>query len=133
MTKIKVNAEIEKDGESFIFYVNIFNISEETLKLNLSNNTGGLVRESVYLYDKNKDRLHKGVSYMIPIDDVTNLTSIETRESAQLILKAKLEEIENDLFLDFKGANFNVKQDETYYFQIEYLGAKSDMAPFNID
>ncbi len=52
MTKIKVNAEIEKDGESFIFYVNIFNMSEETLKLNLSNNTGGLVRESVYLYDK---------------------------------------------------------------------------------
>jgi len=54
MTKIKVNAEIEKDGESFIFYVNIFNISEETLKLNLSNNTGGLVRESVYLHDKNQ-------------------------------------------------------------------------------
>jgi hypothetical protein len=133
MTKIKINAEIEKDGESFLFYVNISNISEETLKLNLSNNTGGLVRETVHLYDKNKDRLHKGVSYMIPIDDVTNLTSIETGESAQLILKAKLEEIENDLFLDFKGANFNVKQDETYYFQIEYLGEKSNMASFNID
>lgn len=133
MTKIKITAEIEKDRESFIFYVNIFNISEETLKLNLSNNTGGLVRESVYLYDKNKDRLHKGVSYMIPIDDVTNLTSIETGESAQLILKAKLEKIENDLFLEFKGANFNVKKDETYYFQIEYLSAISEMLPFNID
>ncbi|WP_426482344.1 hypothetical protein [Chryseobacterium sp. R2ACT005] len=133
MTKITIHAEIEKDGESFLFYVNISNISEETLKLNLSNNTGGLVRETVHLYDKNKDRLHKGVSYMIPIDDATHLTSIETGESAQLILKAKLEEIENDLFLDFKGANFNVKQDETYYFQIEYLGAKSDMASFKID
>ncbi|MCP1299249.1 hypothetical protein NK356_08740 [Chryseobacterium sp. S0630] len=133
MTKIKINAEIEKDGESFIFYVNIFNISEETLKLNLSNNTGGLVRESVHLYDKNKDRLHKGINYMTPINDVTNLTSIEPGKFAQLLLKAKLEEIENDLFLDFKGANFNVKQDETYYFQIEYLDAKSDMAPFNID
>ena len=30
---------------------------------------------------------------MIPIDDVTNLTSIETGESAKLILKAKLEKI----------------------------------------
>ncbi|WP_144428873.1 hypothetical protein [Chryseobacterium sp. StRB126] len=70
---------------------------------------------------------------MIPIDDVNNLISIETGESAQFILKSKLEEIENGQFLDFKGANFNVKQDETYYFQIEYLGAKSDMVPFNID
>ncbi len=70
---------------------------------------------------------------MIPIDDVTNLTSIETGESAQLILKAKLEKIENDLFLEFKGANFNVKKDETYYFQIEYLSAISEMLPFNID
>ena len=97
MTKITIHAEIEKDGESFLFYVNIANISEETLKLNLSNNTGGLVRETVHLYDKNKDRLPKGVSYMIPIDDVNHLTSIEKGESVRLILKAKLEEIENDL------------------------------------
>lgn len=46
---------------------------------------------------------------MIPIDDVNNLISIETGESAQFILKSKLEEIENGQFLDFKGANFNVK------------------------
>lgn len=40
MTKIKITAKIEKNGESFLFYINIFNISEGTLKLNLSNNTG---------------------------------------------------------------------------------------------
>lgn len=133
MTKINITAKIEKNEESFLFYINIFNISEETLKLNLSNNTGGLARETIHLYDKNKNRLNKGVSYMTPINNVTSLTSIEIGESTQVILKTKLEEIENDLFLEFKGANFNVKKDETYYFQIEYLGTKSDMIPFNID
>lgn len=130
---IKINTEIEKKGELFFFYINIFNKSEETLKLNLSNNTGGLVRETIDLYDKNKNRLEKGVSYMKPINNVGSLTSIETEESTQVILKAKLEEIENDLFLEFKGANFNVKKNEIYYFQIEYLGAKSEMISFNID
>lgn len=130
---IKINTEIEKKGELFFFYINIFNKSKETLKLNLSNNTGGLVRETIDLYDKNKNRLEKGVSYMKPINNVGSLTSIETEESTQVILKAKLEEIENDLFLEFKGANFNVKKDEIYYFQIEYLGAKSEMISFNID
>ncbi|KQT22503.1 hypothetical protein ASG22_14675 [Chryseobacterium sp. Leaf405] len=133
MTKINITAKIEKNGESFLFYINIFNISEETLKFNLSNNTGGLARETIHLYDKNKNRLNKGVSYMTPINNVTSLTSIETGESTQVILKANLEEIENDLFLEFKGANFNVKKDKTYYFQIEYLDTKSDMIPFNID
>jgi len=56
---------------------------------------------------------------MTPINNVTSLTSIEIGESTQVILKTKLEEIENDLFLEFKEANFNVKKDETYYFQIE--------------
>lgn len=117
MIKIKITAKIEKNGESFLFYINIFNISEGTLKLNLSNNTGGLARETIHLYDKNKNRLNKGISYMTPINNVTSLTSIETGKPTQVILKTKLEEIENDLFLEFKGANFNVKRMKPIIFK----------------
>lgn len=133
MTKIKINIDIEKQGALFLFYINIFNISEETIKLNLSNNSGGLVREAIVLYDKNKNKLDKGVSYMTPLINDISLTSIEIGESTQFVLKARLEEIENHLFLEFKGANFNVKKDETYYFQMEYLNAKSNTIAFIIN
>lgn len=34
-------------------------------------------------------------------------------------------------YLESKGVN--LMSNKTYYFQIEYLGAKSEIAPFNID
>jgi hypothetical protein len=133
MNKIKINVDIEQTETIILFTVSLYNFSEKTITSNISDNSGGFTRRTVNLYDEHHNKLARGVNYLSPIKYTQNLITIEIGGSAQFVIKAKIEEMDNSLFLDFTGVNFNVIKNKTYYFQMEYLDSKSEMIPFNIN
>lgn len=132
MNKIKINVDIKQTETIILFTVSLYNFSEKTIISNISDDSGGFTRRTVNLYDEHYNKVARGVNYLSPINYTENLIKIEIGESAQFVIKAKIEDLNNSLFLDFKGVNFNVIKNKTYYFQMEYLDSKSEMLPFNI-
>ncbi|MFC3157998.1 hypothetical protein SAMN05443633_104340 [Chryseobacterium arachidis] len=133
MNKIKISVAIEQTEAILIFTISLYNFSEKTITSSISDDSGGFTRRTVNLYDENQNKVARGVNYLSPIKYTENLITLEVGGSAQFVIKAKLEEISNSLFLDFKGVNFNVVKNKTYYFQIEYLDSASEMIPFHIN
>ncbi|MCS3531280.1 hypothetical protein [Chryseobacterium sp. JUb7] len=129
---IKIDVDIEREETILLFKISICNLSEKIIKSNISDDSGGFTRRTVNLYDEHQNKVERGVNYISPIKYTENVITIEIGKSAQFVLKARCEELYNSLFLDFKGVNFNVEKNKTYYFQMEYLDSKSDMIPFTI-
>lgn len=130
---IKINVDIEKEKTILFFKISVYNLSEKVIKSNISDDSGAFTRRTVNMYDEHQNKLGRGGSYISPIKYTENVITIEIGKSAQFVLKAKLERIDNDIFLDFKGVNFRVEKNKTYYFQMEYLDSKSEMIAFNIN
>lgn len=130
MNAIKISVDVKQEESSLLFTITVHNFSEKMIGSNISDDSGGFTRRTVNVYDEHQNKLRRGVSYMSPITYTENLITIEPGASAQFVIPAKLEEMYDELFLNFRGVNFNVTKHKTCYFQMEYFGSKSDMIPF---
>lgn len=133
MNTIKISVDIKQDESTLLFTITVHNFSEKMIGSNISDDSGGFTRRTVNLYDEHQNKLRRGVNYMSPNHYTENLITIEPGISAQFVIPAKLEEMYDELFLNFRGVNFNVTQHKTCYFQMEYFGSTSDMIPFKIN
>lgn len=133
MSTVKINIDISQTESLLLFTITVHNVSEKTIHSNISDDSGGFTRRTVNLYDEHQNKLRRGVNYISPAQYTENVITIESGATAQFVIPAKLEEMYNELFLDFKGVNFNVTKGKTYYFQMEYFDSKSDMISFRIN
>jgi hypothetical protein len=133
MSTIKINIDISQTESLLLFTITVHNVSEKTIHSNISDDSGGFTRRTVNLYDEHQNKLRRGVNYISPAQYTENVITIESGARAQFVIPAKLEEMYNELFLDFKGVNFNVTKGKIYYFQMEYFDSKSDMISFRIN
>ncbi|MCS4300673.1 MULTISPECIES: hypothetical protein [unclassified Chryseobacterium] len=133
MNTIKISVDIKQTESILLFTITVHNFSEKIIYSNISDDSGGFTRRTVNLYDEHQNKVHRGVNYISPTTYTENVIAIETGATAQFVIPAKLEEMYDELFLNFRGANFNVTQNKTYYFQMEYFGSTSDMIPFKIN
>ena len=133
MSTVKIIIDIRQTESIILFTIAVHNISEKMIKSNISDDSGGFTRRTVNLYDEHQNKLHRGVNFISPTQYTENVITIEPGATTQFVIPAKLEEMYNELFLNFRGVNFNVTQNKTYYFQMEYFDSKSDMIPFRIN
>lgn len=133
MSAVKINIDISQTESLLLFTITVHNVSEKTIHSNISDDSGGFTRRTVNLYDEHQNKLRRGVNYISPAQYTENVITIESGATAQFVIPAKLEEMYNELFLDFKGVNFNVTKGKIYYFQMEYFDSKSDMISFRIN
>lgn len=132
--KFKLHSNIEYREKIYLLSVTVTNISEITLEFDFTNHTGSFARNCIQLYDCDKNiNTFRGVELMSTKSFNNELTQIKPQESATFILKGKIENIEEDLFLTFKGVNFLVEKEKRYFVEINFLDTTSGLIPFTIE
>lgn len=132
--KFKLHANIEYREKIYLLSITVTNISEITLEFDFTNHTGGFARNCIQLYDCDKNiNTFRGVELMSTKSFNNEITQIKPHESTTFILEGKIENIEEDLFLTFKGVNFLVEKGKRYFIEINYLDTTSGLIPFTIE
>jgi hypothetical protein len=132
--KFKLHANIEYRENIYFLSVTVTNISEITLEFDFTNHTGSFARNCIQIYDSDKNiNTFRGVELMSTKSFNNEITQIKPQESATFILEGKIENIEEDLFLTFKGVNYLVEKGKKYFIEINYLDTTSGLIPFIIE
>ncbi|WP_415327964.1 hypothetical protein [Chryseobacterium sp. MMS23-Vi53] len=128
--EIDLNISYKFINDNFILYINITNFSNKEKRFYFLNNTGGLARNGINLFNVMHEKLIAyEKTFISPVynEEEINADVLLPNENKQFELSASVLKENNNLILFFKGISFKITKGEKFYITFDFLDTTSNM------
>ena len=131
---IELKTKLTKEENGYMLLLTIKNVGDDILSFNFSNSSGSFIRRCMQVYNEKQEIYNKaGGEFINPINYEVEEIHLNKEEAHTIPFKGNIREYDYGKLLEFHGKSIFIEQGKTYYLQIEYKGAVSNMVAFSID
>ncbi|MCT2562099.1 hypothetical protein [Chryseobacterium herbae] len=127
---MKLNISYHLEETRFILHIEITNDTDKERSFYCYNDTGGLARNGIRLFNANHEQAEPYErAFISPLytGEQVRADVLTPNETGQFELPAKILEEDGELILSFKGISFRIVRGEKFYITFNFLGAISNL------